>query len=238
MPPLEFDPTLPFTLVSPLTPASRAAITEAALAANSRYVEGFLEKNNYCPFARQGRESGATDRMVHLAESADLAPLLAYFDRAAADDTLEVVQVLFPLLDAEPGPFVRFVQDLTQYANNLIEGPDVFAPAAFHPHLPYRGDTPLTLIPLLRRAPDPGIQWTRNTVLARIYDGRRGGKVFINLANVEELLKRPPPRDLFDDISNANHARAKRASFDTVEAQLSTVHVEAQAEYQRILERP
>lgn len=237
--------SLPFTL--PLAVSRRLALgsdggavlqqrLEAlALQANDRYVMDLLERENLCPYAKAGRERGATLRRVHFAVTDDLTPVARVFDEVAPSK-LEVVQVIFPLVEVEAHVFARFVNEVTE-ALNRRQGRPVFASAALHPGLGYRRETATGLISLFRHAPDPTLQWVRLETLDNIYRGRKGGTSFVDLTNLSHLLEATTPkRDLYDEIARTNQATAERLGIDALAERLARLSDETQAAYRGVLE--
>lgn len=228
---------LPFLLSSNtgcLSHAEKQSIERLALEANDRYVIDLLELENLCPYARAGRERGATARFVHFAETDEAEPVARVFDETVGSE-LEVVQVIFPLVDVEAQVFARFVNDVTEGLNRRQPRP-VFASAALHPGLGFRRDTPTGLISLFRHAPDPTLQWVRLSTLDNIYRGRKGGTSFVDLSKIGSVLEAAPKRDLYDEIARANQATAERLGIDALEARLAGLAEETQARYRAVLD--
>ncbi|HEY6723612.1 MAG TPA: hypothetical protein VI197_06245 [Polyangiaceae bacterium] len=225
---------LPFVLRERLSLVERERIQALALEANDRYVIDVLERENLCPYARVGRERGATSRSVHFAHTHDSEPIGRIFDEAASS-ALEVVQVIFPLVEVEAQIFARFVNDVTEALNRRRERP-VFASAALHPGLGYRRDTPTGMISLFRHAPDPTLQWVRLETLDNIYRGRKGGTSFVDLANLSRVLEATPKRDLYDEIARANQTTAERLGIDALAQRLARLSEDTQAGYRAVLE--
>ncbi|HEU5075916.1 MAG TPA: hypothetical protein VFU02_17100 [Polyangiaceae bacterium] len=225
---------MPFVLPARVSPAERQSIEALALTANDRYVLDLLERENLCPYAKAGRERGATARFVHFAETDDPDPIARIFEEAASSD-LEVVQIIFPLVAIEAHVFARFVNDVTEALNRRRNRP-VFASAALHPGLGYRRDTPAGLISLFRHAPDPTLQWVRLETLDNIYRGRKGGTSFVDLSNLSRVLEATPKRDLYEEIAHTNQATAERLGIDALAERLARLSEETQAGYQAVLQ--
>ena len=229
-------PAVPFDALPPLTPALRAAIEAAALANNDRYLEAFLEPHSFCPFARGGRLRGQTRRIVHLAERAEAAPLLALFEDAAREPAHAVIQVILPMIEVAPEAWIRFCQDLTAAGNQARgEAQAVFAVAPLHPALRYSSANPYALIPLFRRTPDPTIQWVRLDALARLYAGRGSDKVYVDPEELDGYLARPRKSPLFERIAETNPAMATRRGSDEVERTLRDLADAARRRYTQLL---
>jgi hypothetical protein len=225
---------LPFRLSQTLSAEQKLAIEGIALSANDRYVEEFLEAHGFCPYAKAGRERGVTARHVHFAETSLVGPLAAIFQSAAAG-TLEVVQVIFPLVEVAAADFARFANDVTEYLNARFERP-VFASAALHPELAFRTDSPNALIPLFRRTPDPTLQWVRLATLDGIYEGRRGGTAFVDVSKMREFMSVPAGRDLYQDIAQTNRASAERLGVERICSLLGQVRDDARKAYRAVLQ--
>jgi len=226
---------LPFVLGERLSRAEQECVERLALDANDRYVIDLLERENLCPYAKAGRERGATARFVHFAETDDPEPVARVFEETAGSE-LEVVQVIFPLVEVEAQVFARFVNDITEALNRRRQRP-VFASAALHPGLGFRRDTPAGLISLFRHAPDPTLQWVRLSTLDNIYRGRKGGTSFVDLSKLGSVLEATPKRDLYDEIARANQATAERLGIDALEARLARLAEATQARYRAALTR-
>ena len=230
-------PPLPFLVSSDtacLSHAARESIESLALEANDRYVIDLLEQENLCPYAKAGRERGATARFVHFAETDAAEPVARIFEETAASE-LEVVQVIFPLVEVEAQVFARFVNDVTEALNRREKRP-VFASAALHPRLGFRRDTATGLISLFRHAPDPTLQWVRLSTLDNIYRGRKGGTSFVDLAKLGSVLEATPKRDLYEEIARANQETAERLGIDALEARLARLAEATEARYRAVLE--
>lgn len=234
------SPTVPFEPLPPMPLEALHAIEAAALEANDRYLETFLEPHSFCPFSRGGRGRAQTLRFVHYAASGDLTP---FFDRmadAARDPSRVVVQVIAPMIEVSPAAWSDFCHELTAAGNErLREGPgrgsELFAVAPLHPELRYSTDNPYSLIPLFRRTPDPTIQWVRLDALESLYRGRTGDTVYADPDRLDVVLGEPRSRPLFDRIAETNQKMAQRLGIPAVERSLRALSLAAQARYATIL---
>ena len=143
---------------------------------HARYLEEVVEGLGLCPFARRSREQGRVHRPLLRVEgetptAADVAAIVA---KCAHDhDDAEIILVTF--VDARgrfetPASFEAFVVEV-RAAYAALQAP-LFFMVAFHPRLGETIDTqrPLTkdtLVPLIRRTPDPVIQCVNAKVLER-----------------------------------------------------------------------
>ncbi|MDH5490442.1 MAG: hypothetical protein OEY14_00565 [Myxococcales bacterium] len=231
---------LPFEPFEPLQAERLAQLEAAALEANATYVEEILEAHAFCPFSREGRRSGATACEILYPIERSIEPLLAAMLRAA-EGGYQVSQLALPGVEVEPERWSRFCQELTAAGNARIGARPTFAVAPLHPALPYRRDSGLTIVPLLRRAPDPTIQWVRLDALASIYEGRRADAEYVEPERIQQYLqskKAEAPRarkPLYDRIAEANHETTSRLGFEAIEASLEAIHQRARARYREIL---
>ena len=230
---------IPFEPLPPLEPAARRALEAAALHANERYLATFIEAYSFCPFSRGGRARGVTARYVHYADRAELEPFLAWLARAASDPGKAVIQLILPMLELPADEFSRFCHALTAAGNARLRegagGADVFAVAPLHPELPYTRANALSLIPLLRRAPDPTIQWVRLDALAALYAGRTGDSKYVDPSEIAAFLQAEWRPSLFERIAQTNQEMALRLGIDEVERMLRTIARDARQRYARIL---
>ncbi|MCA9638125.1 MAG: DUF1415 family protein [Myxococcales bacterium] len=155
--------------------AERAAIT----ALHERYLREVVEELNLCPFARRSREQGRVERPLFDLRAGEVsagacADALAEVSRA--NPAVEVVLLTFitPPGHAwgDPEGFdlhVRALRDAYEAAYQKPgRGPRYYM-VAFHPAYtprdPRRPITQDTLVPLIRRTPDPVIQCIRADLL-------------------------------------------------------------------------
>lgn len=107
-------------------------LEQEALRINDRYLHEFIEGSSFCPYARQGRRAGQTQRYVYLAETLELQPLIDRMAQIAADPQQVVAQVILPVIEAEPESWRRFCMDLTDLGHAQM-GQIVLACAPLHP---------------------------------------------------------------------------------------------------------
>jgi hypothetical protein len=227
---------IPGALRAPLAPEVQNKIEAAAIDANERYIVDFLEEHAFCPFSKGGRAQGKTVRFVHYSDSQSIAPLVALMERASRDPERMVVQVILPMLEVNADTWIQFCNELTVVANkNLGTGSDVYAVAAMHPHLNYERSNPAAMIPLLRRSPDPTIQWVRLDDLEALYAGRSGETKVVDLGDPTTLLAQDEQTPLFERITEANLEMAEKLGFPAVERALSEFEAALQKRYQAIL---
>ena len=141
-------------------------------AIHDRWLVEVVESFNLCPFARKSREQGRVVRPIlqahpRLAQPGHSVEAMARAVRESPE--VEIILLTYPVPDDHPwrsaqafDAHVAAVRDA--WAN---EGGPTFYMVAFHPD-PRAGSrtlTPDSLVPLLRRTPDPVIQCVRADVL-------------------------------------------------------------------------
>ncbi len=154
---------------------------EAILAVHERYLREVVEGFGLCPFARRCREQGRIQRPLfdlrRLPEGEPSAGACAQEVVAITRDHPEVEVILLTFVLPEghawgepngPGGFEDYVRGLRAAYEALGEGPRYYM-VPFHPAFRRaEGSRPLTqdsLVPLIRRTPDPVIQCIRADLL-------------------------------------------------------------------------
>lgn len=146
---------------------------------HDRYLVEIVEELGLCPFARRSRELGRVHRPLHWCDgdrprATEVAAALASLVRTHED--AEIVLLTFlgddPRL-ASPRALDELVAEIRE-AYGELHAP-VFFMVGFHPKsgAPVPGEpapalTRDSLVPLLRRSPDPVIQCVRAEVLERV----------------------------------------------------------------------
>lgn len=144
--------------------------------AHDRYLREVVEGLSLCPFARRSREEGRVERRFFRVTDPQPPPQdFARALQAALDANPDVEIVLLTFLVEpdhpwhQPAGFERFLPALRQ-AHEALSSERFFL-VTFHPDVapdPERPLTPDSLVPLIRRAPDPTIQCTRAAVLDEV----------------------------------------------------------------------
>jgi hypothetical protein len=161
-------------------PSPDRARAEAAVhRIHDRYLLEVVEELGLCPFARRSREQGRVHRPILWVDGdrpqpADAAGRLARVVEEAPDAEIVLLTFIEPTLRrfAQPATFDHFVDGVRE-AWSAGGGPTFFM-VGFHPDLgravPGETKRPLTadtLVPLIRRSPDPVIQCVEAGVLER-----------------------------------------------------------------------
>lgn len=147
------------------------AFVAEVLRVHRRYATEIVKAYALCPFVRE--VDVAFGKFVVML---DHAPNLATTERAVIEAESNVMHLVFPLARPAPNLFERFASQLLSALKNHFKEPPVMA--AFHPDLVGDRSTPHRLIGLLRRAPDPFVQF----IPAGMHEG---GTVFAS--SIEEF---------------------------------------------------
>lgn len=226
---------LPSEALEAIPPALRERLEREVFRVNDRYLVDFIEEFSFCPFARSGRVGGATKRYMYYADTTNVEPLLELMLEVAADESQVVVQVVLPMIEVGPKEWALFCQQLTAMGNARWEGGAVLACAPLHPELAFNMKSAATMIPLLRRSPDPTIQWVRLDGLESIYEGRSKKTAYVEPGNIMAYLEQERPPSLYDRIANSNLSMAKRLRVEHVEELLAEYARDGKRSYARVL---
>jgi hypothetical protein len=162
-----------------------------------RYANEVVGTFSLCPFMKDA-ESAFGTFCVMLDREPD--------PKSALDAVLEaktsVIHVLFPCITTPPSPFEKFASALRASLTSWIPRPPVIA--VFHPDLSGDFSTSHRLVGLLRRAPDPFVQFVPEGL-------HEGGTVFID--NLDQLMKNPAEKN-FDKLRGEGGERLVRAIED------------------------
>jgi hypothetical protein len=160
-------------------------LESAVQAIHDRYQREVVEGLGLCPFARRSREQGRVHRPVfmvdperpfarpdHPVDPREVVDRLARLVDEHED--AEIVLLTFPLPPEHPwfevARFERFLVDLREVWQADARSRDFYM-VAFHPRLTTATDRSVTadsLVPLLRRSPDPVIQCVDAAMLDRV----------------------------------------------------------------------
>ncbi|HVY38809.1 MAG TPA: DUF1415 family protein [Polyangia bacterium] len=188
------------------SPADRAW-TDEALRLNARYIEEVVIGWGLCPWAAQAWRTGAVRRRVLLDPAPDPAPVLeviAQLDEPRAPDAprgrdpapqAAIGLVIWPRLALDAAAFASAAEQIRR-ADRARRPPGAAPPfliAAFHPDL--RPEPPAdaaSLVPFIRRTPDPTLQLVRTSLLDALAGGGRDVSAEIAAANFVTVAARTP----------------------------------------------
>ena len=132
--------------------------------------------------------------------------------------------------------FFRFRGELRS-AHQAERGGLIMTMEGFHPVAEARAETAGSLVPFLRRTPDPVIQLTRLAVLEQARRGSGGTTKYVDPSTVDvaALLAAPPDRSLHERISEANHRTVMRETVARLEELLLDIRRDRDVSYARVL---
>jgi hypothetical protein len=204
-----------------------------------RYAVEVVERFRLCPWAERTRQQGRVHLHVLLQRSLDEHDAcLRAIETLAQDETADVCLLIFPMIRADRLAFEHFVRELREQQR----GPDgastsPFAMAAFHPQADPNLKSALTLLPFIRRTPDPTIQLVRTALLEGVREGTPGGTEFLNLSSLSAGHSwGTPEKSLRDRIAEGNLATITKHGVDAVRELLDDIARDRRASYAQIEE--
>jgi hypothetical protein len=191
-----------------------APFAAEVLRIHRRYAEEVVAQHRLCPFLRDV-ETGF-GRFCVMLEPRELS-LDDALDAVLSSSTA-VIHLVYPCLCPPPPVFEKFAGKLGQALKTAYPGPGrPPVMAAFHPELTGDPSGPYRLIGMLRRAPDPFIQFIPEGL-------HQGGTVF---AGVEPVPADPAARD----PAIANFERLKGGGVERVVALLADIYADRARSY-------
>ncbi len=245
------DPPPPGARRHPATAPLGAPPPDVVHRLHDRFLFDVVEQLGLCPFARRSREQGRVHRPLFYGAPTPLQVAEAVHRLVTEHDDAEIVLVTFVAAGSTldwvlPRAFDDFVKDVRPLYDAL-EGPTFFM-VGFHPRSgePEQGDTPpkLTadsLVPLLRRTPDPVIQCVRAQVLQRVRAQAQEvshAKMMAEAKGLDPRLRAilersvQPDSSLSADIARHNYdAVARGDGRERLEQRIAELHRDRQQTY-------
>jgi hypothetical protein len=183
-----------------------------------RYAAEVVGAYQLCPFMRDpatafGRFTVVLDRELDL-------------ERAVAEVIaagVNVVHLVYPLIDADVTSFERFGNKLHVEVTKRIPRAPVHA--TFHPHMEGDGASAARLVGMLRRAPDPFVQF----VPEGLHDG---GTTYLDPASFDPTrYAHPNPTS-----AQSTYQRLTAADLDTVSARIASIAADRDRSYASYLD--
>ena len=205
-----------------------------------RYTVEIVEGLNLCPWAETARRRSQVSESVDLARVPELAVGAAWARRLGEDPSVEIGFLVYPRLKTTRKAFGAHVQAVREtYAKNPGPAGVLMAMVAFHPEPESDAHSPLDLINLIRRCPDPAIQAIRLSTLEelRMRDGT--GKRFMPMSVAMALpIGAPAKRPLHEVVSVANEETIARLGVARVGAIIGDIHRDRDETYRALGEEP
>jgi hypothetical protein len=219
----------------------RSAFAAEAKRLHERYTVEVVERFNVCPWARHARAAGEVEREVLLQRDEAIEPTLELLARIEADPRrLPVVIAIYPRLAIDPRGFDRFAALVRDADQKRHGGRPVYVSATFHPDFPYDARSPASLVPFLRRSPDPSLQLVRLDVLdAARGKSDHGTYVFdFSAAAWDELRRRAAAPPLAERIAIDNQRTVEEEGRERFEALFRALIADRDASYAPFADLP
>lgn len=204
-----------------------------------RYLIEVVEACGLCPWAETARRLGRTRTAVVL-ETGYAAAIasVAVLDEWIATPEVEIGFVIYPGPIAKPA-FDRFVAELrTLDAGRRPAGEAPFALAAFHPDASADLADAQRLVPFLRRAPDPFVQFVRMSALHRVRRRAPHGTQFVDVETLESALQGEAQLPVADQIARANLETVRRMGVEALTSRIEDIFGDRDRSYARLLGVP
>lgn len=213
------------TIIGELSSAACAqTFSEVVRRVHHRYATEVVDAYRLCPFMKDP-ETAFGEFVVVLSRSLDVALATA---RVLEADT-QVVHLVYPLVTASPTEFERFGNAVHQGVASSGRGGPVHA--AFHPEMAGDASTASKLVGLVRRAPDPFIQF--------IPEGLHvGGSTFVDLEHVDltQLVKTMPVPGQEKNNAKSNFERLAAEDLERIQDILKEIRAERDRSYAEFLD--
>lgn len=215
----------------------REALIAEALRIYRRYATEVVEGLGLCPWAEHARRAGHVVERVLLLSTPDVQPAMDVVAELAGRPEVEILLVIFPLLELDRRRFEHFVAELREADAKRHElGSIPFVMAAFHPDAEAELSDPERLIPFLRRSPDPTIQLVRRSVLERVRRRAPEGTGFVDLRQLDPReLAAEEPLGLRERIARDNLETVQRMGVARVEELLADIRRDRGRSYARLV---
>lgn len=203
---------------------------------HARYQTEVVEEFSFCPWARAAREDGRVQHVVSFVTEPDPLATLELLDRVMHELTTEVGMVIFPLLALARLPFSHFVADVRRaYEARSVRGQQALALADFHPDAHPDARNAQTLVPFLRRAPDPLIQVVRTEVLAQVRGPQAHGTSYVDPAQLANFaageLPRSEPVSLAARVAEHNFRTTQRVGISQIQRVFQAISADRNSSY-------
>lgn len=164
---------LPFVRGSLSNHPMAASFANEVLRVHSRYANEIVGAFSFCPFMKDVESS-----FGHFCVMLDPVPDRERTVEAVMEATSSVMHIVFPLIDIEPSPFERFAAGTRETLTVRMRNPPVMA--VFHPRLGGDFSTSHRVVGVIRRAPDPFVQFVPEGL-------HEGGTVFMETFDISLL---------------------------------------------------
>lgn len=215
--------------------ASCDRLRREALRLYDRYALEIVEALRICPWAEQSRRQGRVRRRVVVDTEPTVETLLAEVEAMAQDGSSDIGLLICPLLPDDRRAFERRVATLREaHARASEPSPPPVAMAPFHPEAEPDTTRAETLVPFLRRTPDPTIQLVRQQRLDEVRQERDQGTTLVTIDKLDlsAWLRRPEP--LHRRIAETNLRSVEALGIHEVERRLRDIRHDRDRSYREL----
>jgi hypothetical protein len=215
------------------------AWTEQALRLYRRYEREIVGDLNLCPWAEPSRLDGHVREHVLLqTDDVSVEPSVLAL-ASSAHPEVEIVLLIFPRLQLGRVDFDSFaarIRDAEAAQHALGRVP--FVSAVFHPYAKADCSEPERLIPLLRRTPDPTIQFVRASLLERVRERAPQGTQFVDIASFDASASGNDVTPLRERIARSNLKTVDRIGIAELTRRLDEIQRDRDISYRALATDP
>jgi len=207
---------------------------------HTRYQREVVETFSFCPWAKQARTRGHVHMHVAFMRSPNVHAALAALHTMMCNEQTQVGMLILPGLALSRLPFAHFVAEVrAMHEAQTPLGEPSFALADFHPNATVRHLTAETLVPFLRRAPDPMIQCVRTEVLTQARGTADQGTSYLDPARlcaalnfaVQHLTAAPSAVPLAARLAEHNLQTVMRVGIPEIEQMFQAISLDRESSY-------
>lgn len=203
---------------------SAPAFVEVVRRVHHRYATEVVGAFQLCPFMHDpdtafGKFVVVLDRELAVEPAAD----------CVVSAGVQVVHLIYPLVTGEPAVFERFGNALHRAVAARGRGGPVHA--TFHPEMEGDASTAAKLVGLVRRAPDPFVQFVPEGL-------HEGGSQFVDLENIDlaAFVRSYPHATKKKDNARGNFERLGETGVARLRAVISDIHRDRHQSYAEFLD--
>lgn len=186
-----------------------AAFANEVLRVHSRYANEIVGAFSFCPFMKDVESS-----FGHFCVMLDAVPDRERTVEAVLEAKSSIIHVVFPLTGLASSPFERFAAEVRQTLSIRVR--DAPVTAVFHPHLGGDFETPHRVVGVIRRAPDPFVQFVPEGL-------HEGGTVFMESFDLSMLQAK--------SHADQNFQKVQGAGGEEVLRRLADIHADRKKSY-------
>lgn len=185
------------------------AFANEVLRVHSRYANEIVGAFSFCPFMKDVESS-----FGHFCVMLDTVPDRESTVEAVLEATSTIMHIVFPLIETEPQPFERFAASVRETL--VIRMRHAPMMAVFHPRLSGDFSTSHRVVGVIRRAPDPFVQFIPEGL-------QTGGTVFMESFDISVLNMKSHGEKNFEKVQGEGGEEVMR--------RLADIHADREKSY-------